>query len=90
MPEPDQPRVVVVTPQQRAVIGHLTWDGADNAEIARRLGISYECVRSHLARALRATGYDNRTELAVALLRKRLLLKTEDHRGRRGQKRTRP
>lgn len=68
--------VVVVTRAVRAVIGELTWDGADNATIAARLRISEHTVRSHMKTAMRATGMPSRTALAVALLRRQVLLHT--------------
>lgn len=77
------PRVVVVTPRVRDVIGELARDGADDATIALRLGISTHTVKTHIKRAIASTGADNRTHLVCLLLRGRVVLRTEDNRGRR-------
>jgi DNA-binding CsgD family transcriptional regulator len=71
-----------VTAQQRAVVGELTRDGAVNKEIGRRLGMSVETVRSHMARAMGAAGADNRTHLVVLLLRGAVRLRVGDGRQR--------
>ena len=63
------PRLAVVTPAQRAVIGELTRDGADNPTIGLRLDISEHTVKTHVKAALKATGADNRTHLVCLLLR---------------------
>lgn len=79
------PRVVRVTPQQRAVIGELTRDGADNATIAMRLYITEDTVKTHLKRAMARVGADNRTHLVTLLLRGHVALETV--RGVRGPRR---
>jgi DNA-binding NarL/FixJ family response regulator len=79
---PPQPRLVVLTPQQRAVIGHLAADGADDQQIARRLGISLWTVRSHMKAALQRTGARSRTQLAVWLLRRQIVVRVQKQSGR--------
>jgi len=77
-----EPRVVEVSPIERAVIGELAADGATNPVIARRLGITHESVRNRLKIVMRRTGHDTRTALVVDLLRGRLKLRVVE-RGRR-------
>lgn len=77
MTAPAGPHVVTVTPRQRAVIGEVARDGADDNTIALRLGISTWTVKTHMRRALAATGADNRTHLVCLLLRGHLRLRTE-------------
>lgn len=72
--------VVVITPKQRAVVGELARDGADNATIAARLHISMGTVARHLTDVMAATGCPTRTSLVVELLRGRLQLRTVDGR----------
>jgi DNA-binding NarL/FixJ family response regulator len=72
-----EPRLVTVTPRVRAVIGELALDGADDATIGLRLGISPWTVRSHMKRAIAVTGADNRTHLVCLLLRGHLRLRVE-------------
>ena len=76
-------RVATVTRAQAAVIAELACDGAGNAQIAERLGITEHTVKTHLKNALRACGCANRAELAVALLRGRLKLRVTGARGPR-------
>lgn len=85
IPEPrrPEPRVAVVTPQQRAAIRELAHDGATNTEIARRLGISYSGAGNLVSLAVQACGCTDRTQLVVQLLRGQLKLRVEDHRGLR-------
>jgi DNA-binding NarL/FixJ family response regulator len=79
-----EPRLVTVTPRQRAVVGELARDGADNPTIALRLGITSHTVKSHVKHVISAVGADNRTHLVVLLLRGHVRLRVEDNRGRRG------
>lgn len=76
------PRLVVVTPMVRKVVGELARDGADDATIGLRLGISQWTVKSHVKKALAAIGADNRTHLVCLLLRGQVRLRVEDNRGR--------
>lgn len=84
-----EPRIAVVTPMVRTVIGELTRDGADNATIALRLGISENTVKSHVKAAIAATGADNRTHVVCLLLRGTVRLRTESNMGRPGVPRQR-
>lgn len=76
-----RPRIITVTPRQRAVIGELTYDGADNATIAARLGIGEQSVKTLLRRAMSRAGIHTRTALVVALLKGELRLRTENRAG---------
>lgn len=53
-----------LTPRQREVASSIA-KGHTNSEIAARLGISVETVKSHVSAALGELGLSNRTELAV-------------------------
>lgn len=70
------PRIAVVTPAQRAVVVELARDGAPNHVIARRLGIDIETVKTHLRRAMAASGCTSRTALVAALLHGEVRLRT--------------
>lgn len=70
------PRVAVISRAEYAVIRELAHDGADNAEIADRLGISVDTVKCHFKGVMKATGEPTRTALAVGLLRGRIVLRT--------------
>lgn len=76
-----EPRLVTVTPMVRKVIGELARDGADDATIGLRLGISQWTVKSHMKRAFAATGADNRTHLVTLLLRGQVQLRVESNSG---------
>jgi DNA-binding NarL/FixJ family response regulator len=75
-----EPRVVVLSPSQALVVDELIRDGADNATIARRLGISPDSVKGHMREAFRRTGCWSRTELAVEILSGRLDYQPRDKR----------
>jgi DNA-binding NarL/FixJ family response regulator len=70
----------VFTPAQWAILEQLILDGPDNAEIAVRLGISYDTVKCQIWRASYATGCINRTQLAVGLLRGTIPYEVHDRR----------
>lgn len=74
------PRVITVTPAQRAVIAELTCDGANSRDIADRLGTCAHSVDNQIGQVLRRTGLHSRTQLVVALMRGRLKLRTADRR----------
>ncbi len=63
---------VELTPRQRQVL-RLLADGLDNAEIARRLGISPRTARSHVSSVLERLGVANRTQAAVAALKRGMI-----------------
>jgi len=54
----------VVTPRQREILGFLA-GGDSNKEIAARLGITEQGVKSHISRMLARHGATNRTELVA-------------------------
>lgn len=74
------PRVAVVTPLQRRIIGELTRDGATNTEIAKRLRLTPGNVGMHVYRICERCEVHNRTELVVVLLRGQLRLRVETQR----------
>lgn len=76
---PDEPRVITVTPRERAVMVELAADGASNAEIAERLGLTTEGVANRFKALMRRTGYTSRTVMAVDLLRGRLKLRVVEN-----------
>lgn len=53
-----------LTPAQQKVARHVA-SGLTNPEIAARLCVSVETVKSHVGAALRTTGFRSRTELAA-------------------------
>lgn len=73
-----EPRIVIVSPAERAVIGELTRDGATNRTIGARLGVTDHVVRNHLKATMKRTGHASRTALVVDLLSGRMRLRTLD------------
>lgn len=71
-----EPRLIILTPAQRTVLGELTRDGASNTEIAKRLNIGAGTVRNHLHAVHQATGITSRTAMVVALLRRQFVVRT--------------
>lgn len=65
---------IQLTPRQHEVACELACDGATNHEIAERLSLDVETVKSHLAAIRKAAGITDRTALAVALIRKRVVV----------------
>lgn len=60
---------VPISRGQKRVLDELMCDGADNAEIADRLGLSIETVKTQLRRVMQTAGAPSRTALVVALFR---------------------
>jgi DNA-binding CsgD family transcriptional regulator len=71
-----KPRLAVLTPAQRRVLGELVKDGASNPEIARRLGVSLDTVKSHMKVILAVTGCGDRAAVVADCLRGRLVIRT--------------
>ncbi len=71
-------RLVVVSVPERAVIGELARDGANNPAIAARLGITPHVVRNRLKAVMKRTGHNTRTALVIDLLTGRIKLRTVD------------
>lgn len=65
---------VCVTPAVHRVALELLADRAPNWEIADRLGITEDTVKSHMKVLLKQTGSMNRTEAVVKVLRGRVRL----------------
>lgn len=73
---PPEPRLIILTPAQRAALGELTRDGASNGEIAERLHIGAGTVRNHLHAVHQATGISDRTAMVVAFRNGRFRVRT--------------
>jgi predicted ATPase/DNA-binding CsgD family transcriptional regulator len=54
----------MLTPRERQVV-HLVATGATNREVAAKLVISYQTVKTHLHHVLAKLGFDSRVELAA-------------------------
>lgn len=52
----------------------LVCEGLQNDEIAQKLNISVNTVRWHITKILEETGFSNKTQLAVAVTGKRLIV----------------
>ena len=63
-PSSEPPPTALLSPRQRQVLAHLAL-GRSYAEVARRLGISTETVRSYAGQAYRTLGAGNRQEACV-------------------------
>jgi DNA-binding NarL/FixJ family response regulator len=63
-PEPHSPRALGLTPRESHVVA-LIAAGAPNKEIAARLGLSMNTVKSHIRTAYRAMGVTSRTQAVL-------------------------
>lgn len=70
------PRVLLLSLPAYEVVRELAHDGASNAEIGDRLGLTIDAVKAHIKVAMAETGCANRTELAVRIARGRIHLDT--------------
>ncbi len=61
-----------MTPSERRVVSALSSGVTSNEDIAERLHVSVHTVRSQLQSALKKTGTDDRTQLALWGARNRL------------------
>lgn len=52
----------------------LVCEGLPNDEIAQKLGVSVRTVKWHISQILEETGFSNKTQLAVAVTGKRLII----------------
>jgi two-component system vancomycin resistance associated response regulator VraR len=59
-----------LTPTERKVVDELIKDGPTNAEIAKRLRVTENCIKVHFRHIMDKTGYGNRTEIAIKTLRR--------------------
>jgi len=75
------PRILRLTPREIDVLNELCLDGPTNGDIAERLDLEENTVKSHLKAILRKSCYRNRTELVVAILRGRCRIVPQDRRG---------
>jgi DNA-binding NarL/FixJ family response regulator len=62
--DPPSPREIGLTPRESHVVA-LIAAGAPNKEIARRLGLSMNTVKSHIRTAYRAMGVSSRTQAVL-------------------------
>lgn len=69
--------LAIISRAEARVLDELLCDGASNPEIADRLGLSDQTVKCHVKRLLKVTGTSNRTELAVAVLRRRVNVRVQ-------------
>jgi RNA polymerase sigma factor (sigma-70 family) len=65
--DPSRPKPNL-TEREKEIL-RLVCDGLTNAEIAGRLGVSRETVKSELKRIFRKIGVNNRTQAAVLLVK---------------------
>jgi len=63
-PEPRLPRAIGLTPRESHVVAMIA-AGAPNKEIARRLDLSMNTVKSHIRTAYRAMGVTSRTQAVL-------------------------
>lgn len=61
---PQAPRAIGLTPRETHVVAMIA-AGAPNKEIARRLGVSMNTVKSHIRTAYRAMGVTSRTQAVL-------------------------
>ena len=81
-PECGIARKADLTEREQAVLRELTRNYT-NEEIAARLNISVNTVRTHIQHMLEKTGYKNRIDLAVNAKAVRLVVHEEDCAGNR-------
>jgi DNA-binding NarL/FixJ family response regulator len=62
--EPPSPHEIGLTPRESHVVAMIA-GGASNKEIARRLGLSMNTVKSHIRTAYRAMGVTSRTQAVL-------------------------
>jgi DNA-binding CsgD family transcriptional regulator len=67
-PNPDS-RPFVLSPRETEVL-QMTSQGLTNVEIARQMNVTVHAVKFHLSSVYRKLGVSNRTEAAVAFLRR--------------------
>ena len=72
------PDFITCTPTEIRVLTELVKDGAENALIGRRLHISMDTVKCHLQRINRRAKAFNRTDLALKLARKEIVVVNSD------------
>jgi len=68
-------KLVELTRRERQVLGELTRDGANNQQIADRLGLSIDTVKTYMVRMHRKFEVDNRTALVVECLKGRVIVR---------------
>lgn len=72
MTEKKEPPVLLISEGEHEVLLELTRNGAENADIAKHLGIPVDTVKSRIRRVMRESGCTNRTDLALALVTRRV------------------
>ena len=72
---------ILITPAEHRVLLELTWDGANNREIARRLKCSEDTVKTHMQSIMRKVPHvRDRTALVTGLLRKTIITRVVKNR----------
>lgn len=69
------PRVACISRSQAAVLAELLRDGASNRDIAARLHVTENTVKSHMQRVAKALGVQGRSAIAVACLRRQVIVR---------------
>lgn len=67
-------KVIVLSPRQRDILDELVRDGASNQQIAKRLYVTEDTVKTHMKALLKKTGKPSRIALLVAVLKDELPL----------------
>lgn len=67
-------KVIVLSPRQRDILDELVRDGASNLQIAKRLYVTEDTVKTHMKALLKKTGKPSRIALLVAVLKDELPL----------------
>lgn len=72
MPSPTQNRSISLTPREREITALLA-EGLDGREIAERLVLSPETVRTHIRNAMERAGAHTRAHLIAIAVREQLI-----------------
>lgn len=65
---------LIVTEREGDILRELLRDGATNEMIGRRLYITVDTVKTHMKRLMAKAGVHTRTELAVQILRRDIIV----------------
>jgi DNA-binding NarL/FixJ family response regulator len=73
-------REIPLTARQQDVLRELLVDGASDSQIARRLGVTLQTVKTHWKHIYRRAGIHDRCALAIAVMRGDIRVTTTDTR----------